>query len=84
MPAERKHGMDHEHYDWWPLVKRARLRWPDNARVTLCIIVNLEHLEWLPPEGSYYPSSIAGSSGIIGGAAGPRPHPDILRFSLRE
>jgi allantoinase len=84
MPAERRYGMDHEHYDWWPLVKRGMLRWPDDARVALCVIVTLEHLEWRPPEGSYYPSNIAGSSGSIGGPPERRPHPDILRFSLRD
>ena len=39
-------AMDHEHYDWSPLnASRAPLRWPENARVALCVIVTLEHLE---------------------------------------
>jgi hypothetical protein len=45
--------MDHEHYDWWPLPKRGKLKWPGNARVAVCVVVNLEHLEWSPPAGSY-------------------------------
>ena len=53
MPAERRLGMDHDHHDWSPLIKRGKLRWPDNARVALCVIVNLEHLERSPPEGSF-------------------------------
>ena len=29
---------------------RAPIRWPGSARVALCVIVNLEHMDWLPPE----------------------------------
>ena len=77
MPAQRRYGMDHEHYDWSPLTQRKKLRWPDNARVALCVIVNLEHLEWSPPPGSYL-------SPTIGGGRGTRPGPNYLRFSHRE
>ena len=48
MPAERRFGMDHEHYDWSPLSTRGILRWPDNARLALSVVVTLEHMEWLP------------------------------------
>ncbi|MGH8057189.1 MAG: polysaccharide deacetylase family protein [Candidatus Entotheonellia bacterium] len=77
MPAQRRLGMDHDHYAWSPIVTRGVLRWPANARVALCVLVNLEHLEWSPPAGSYQPSSLAG--GIA-----PRPFPDYSRFSHRE
>ncbi len=52
MPTERRPGMDHEHYDWSPIVSRPRLRWPGNTRLALCVIVSLEVVEWAPPEGS--------------------------------
>src|SRR5919197_377225 len=55
MPAERRFGMDHEHYDWSPMVKRGALRWPEQARVALCVLINLEHTEWSPPEDSFRP-----------------------------
>jgi len=77
MPAQRRVGMDHEHYAWSPLLKRGVLRWPENARVALCVIVNLEHLEWSPPEGSFQPATQAGG-------LAPRPFPDYARFSHRE
>ena len=77
MPAERRLGMDHEHYDWSPIVSRGQLRWPDGARVALCVIVNLEHMEWSPPEGSYQSSSLSGGLNA-------RPFPDYSRFSHRE
>ena len=76
MPAQRRFGMDHEHYDWSPLVNRGVLKWPDNARVALCVIVNLEHVQWSPPEGSH-------STKLAGGLA-PRPFPDYSLFSHRE
>ena len=76
MPAERRPGMDHEHYDWSPIVSRGALRWPQDARAALCVIVNLEHMEWSPPEGSFQ----AG----LAGALGARPFPDYAGFAHRE
>ena len=77
MPAERRFGMDHEHYDWSPLSKRGVLRWPENARLALCVIVNLEHLEWETPAGSY-------RSPTLSGGVTPRPFPDYAMLSHRE
>jgi allantoinase len=77
MPGQRRVGMDHEHYDWLPIIKRGVLRWPDNARVALCVIVNLEHMEWSPPEGSYQLPTLSGG-------LDPRPFPDYARLSHRE
>ena len=62
MPAERRLGMDHEHYDWSPISERPALRWPEDARVALCVIVNLEHMEWNPSQRSYT-SALAGGLG---------------------
>ena len=76
MPAERRFGMDHEHYDWSPLNTRRVLRWPENARVALCVIVNLEHMEWTPPQESY--------TSPLAGGLGARSFPDYARFSHRE
>ena len=70
-------GMDHDHYDWSPIVKRGVLRWPNNARVALCVIVTLEHMEWNPPEGSFVSATLAG--GLT-----PRAFPDYLRLTNRE
>lgn len=77
MPGQRRVGMDHEHYDWSPLIKRGVLRWPENAHVALCVIINLEHMEWSPPEGSYQLSTLSGG-------LDPRPFPDYARLSHRE
>jgi allantoinase len=77
MPGQRRIGMDHDHYEWSPLIKRDVLRWPENARVALCVIVNLEHMEWRPPEGSYQLPTLAGG-------LDPRPFPDYARLSHRD
>ena len=77
MPANRQLGMDHPHYDWSPITTRGVLRWPDNARIALCVIVNLEHMEWETPTGSFQSRSLAGGSVA-------RPFPDYARLSHRE
>src|ERR1700719_3612894 len=46
MPAKRAYGMDQQFYPWSPIVTRPVVRWPDNARVALAVIVNLEHWDW--------------------------------------
>jgi peptidoglycan/xylan/chitin deacetylase (PgdA/CDA1 family) len=50
--------MDNPYYDWSPLPSRPPVRWPDGARLALCVIVCLEHVEWLPPEGTLVPPSV--------------------------
>ena len=75
-PAQRRVGMDHEHYDWSVLSSRGILRWPEGARVALCVIVNLGHMEWSPPEGSY--------SSAFNGPLGRRGLPDYSGRSHRE
>ena len=77
MPAERRFGMDHPYYDWQPVVARGALRWPNDARVALCVVIDLGHLEWRAPEGSYQPPNLAG--GI-----GPRPLPEYSKFGHRD
>ena len=52
LPAQRTYGMDQDFYPWSPIVTRPVLRWPDNARVALAVIVNLEHWDWEVPAGT--------------------------------
>ena len=77
MPTERKYGMDHPHYAWSPIVDRPALRWPNDARMALCVILNLDHVEWVAPEGSYGPSVPAGGLGRI-------TFPEYAQLSHRE
>jgi peptidoglycan/xylan/chitin deacetylase (PgdA/CDA1 family) len=71
-------GMDHEHYDWYPFnPQRPALRWPGNARVALCVIVTLEHMEWRPPQDAF-------QNPVLAGGYGAAPFPDVTRWSHRE
>jgi len=64
MPARRAYGMDQDFYPWSPIVTRPVLRWPDDARVALAVIVNLEHWDWEVPAGE--PLAISPMSGPEG------------------
>ena len=83
MPVDREHilpqlhyGMDHDHYDWNPLNEnRAILKWPNDARIAVSVIVNLEQMEWAQPEDGYRSPTLA---------SGPGPYPDITAWSGRE
>ncbi len=85
MPADRRYafpelhrGMDHDHYDWSPLnATRAAIQWPGKARVALCVIVTLEHMEWRRPPGSYQTPNLPGGYG-------EGPFPDVTAWSHRE
>ena len=77
MPAQRTFGMDHPHHEWSPIISRPALQWPNDARVALCVVLVLEHMEWQAPEGSFVVSSLAGGSA-------PRAFPDYARLSHRE
>ena len=73
MPAQRTFGMDHPHHEWSPIISRPALRWPNNARVALCVVLVLEQMEWQAPEGSYQVANLAGGSA-------PRAFPDYARL----
>ena len=76
MPAERRPGMDHEHYEWSPINRRGPLRWPNGARIALSVVVTLEKMEWEAPPGSF--------TAALAGGLGDRPFPDYARISHRE
>lgn len=78
MAAERTPGMDHSHYDWSPIIERPRLVWPGEARVALCVIVSLEHVEWDPPRGSFQSPNLYAHYAI------QRPIPEFWSVSHRE
>ena len=73
MSQVRQPGMDHSYYDYSPLVDRPPLAWPNGQKVALCVIVALEHFDWLPPSGAYSlaPSGVPFSS----------PFPNIRTYS---
>ena len=75
MPAQRAYGMDQDFYPWSLIVTRPVRRWPDNARVGLAVIVNLEHWDWqVPPGTPLAVSPLGGPEGLWSGIA-RRPFP---------
>jgi allantoinase len=83
MPAKRSYGMDQDFYRWSPIVTRPILRWPDNARVALAVIVNLEHWDWeVPADTPLAVSPLGGSEGLW---TGNQPQfPDIGGYGNHE
>ena len=85
MPAKRAYGMDQEFYPWSPIVTRPVLRWPNNARVALAIIVNLEHWDWEVPEGTPLAvSPLGGPEGMWTGNPPGNLFPDIGGYGNHE
>src|ERR1043165_884159 len=83
MPARRTHGMDQDIYPWSPIIARRALIWPDNARVALAVIVNLEHWDWEVPEGT--PLAVSPMGGPEGLWSGNQPQfPDIGGWGNHE
>src|SRR5258708_5950484 len=83
MPATRSPGMDQEFYPWSPIVTRPILRWPEDARVALAVIVNLEHWDWEVPENTPLPvTPMGGPEGLW---SGNQPaFPDIGGYGNHE
>src|SRR5918994_1222371 len=83
MPAKRAYGMDQDLYPWSPIIARPVLRWPDNARVALAVIVNLEHWDWeVPPNTPLAVSPLGGPEGLW---SGNQPDfPDIGGYGNHE
>ena len=85
MPAKRAYGMDQEFYPWSPIITRSVLRWPDNARVALAVIVNLEHWDWEVPDGTPLPvSPLGGPEGLWSGNPAGNLFPDIGGYGNHE
>jgi len=83
MPARRAYGMDQDFYPWSAIVTRPVLRWPDNARVALTVIVNLEHWDWEGPAGT--PLAVSPMGGPEGLWTGNQPQfPDIGGWGNHE
>ena len=64
--------MSNDRIPYSPIVSRPKLVWPDDARVAVWVVPNVEHYEYLPePIGIRDPW--------------PRmPHPDVLGYGIRD
>lgn len=69
----RRHGMDHDRYDWSMISERPPVRWPQGQTLALWINVNLQFFP-LNPQGQ--PIKLAGNMTM--------PYPDLRHYSLRD
>ena len=92
MSGERKYGYDQPYYDWSPISTRPKLTWPNKARLALCVIISVEHYEWIAtnnfadgglpgalPEYSHKSLELPGGVSSSG-----RPYPDVMSYGQRE
>lgn len=63
--------MENQLYDYWPIIRRPRLEWPNRARVAFWIGLNIEHYEIDKP-----------STSIFAGTAMLQPDP--LNYGWRD
>jgi allantoinase len=69
--------MDHGQYAWSPIVSRARLTWPNGARIAVAFVVSLGHFEADPPAGTFDPPTHRSPLRIM-------PPPDYPTVTHRE
>lgn len=61
--------MDHNRFDYSPIIKRKPLKWPNGARVAVWIIPNIEHYEFEIPSTALHPLNLV---------------PDVLNYGWRD
>ena len=71
--ALRRHGMDHERYDWTLQPERQPVAWPGGARVALWVV---PALEFFPLDQPAQPFKAPG--GMV------TPYPDLRHYTLRD
>jgi allantoinase len=77
MAFKFKYGMDQEYWDWSPLVKRPVLQWPNGAKLAVCLLVELGHYEWKPPDGAFDPPTHTPPHSM-------NPYPDYVTVTFHE
>jgi allantoinase len=76
-PPPLKVGMEHELYQWSHFPLRPKISWPDDAPLSLSVIILLEHVEAYPPGGLVHPP-------ISGGFGQLFPFPNLPLMGHRE
>lgn len=70
-------GMDHDHYEFQSIVERPALRWPGGCPVAFCLLISVEHFDWIPPEGAVFSSPTGLPQGMV------QP-PEIRPYTQRQ
>lgn len=69
----RRHGMDHDRYEWSMLPRRKPVAWPGGARVALWVV---PALEWFPLDMKGQPFKPPGAMQTA--------YPDLRHYTLRD
>jgi len=69
----RRHGMDHERYDWSMLPRRKPVAWPGGASIALWVV---PALEWFPLDMKGQPFKPPGAM--------QTSYPDLRHYTLRD
>jgi len=69
----RRHGMDHDRYDWSPIPQRRPVAWPGGARIALWVV---PALEWFPLDMKGQPFKPPGAM--------QTSYPDLRHYTLRD
>jgi len=69
----RRHGMDHDFYDWSMLENRPRIFWPDGKKLAVWVNVNVQ---FFPLNEQKNPVPVPGGMKM--------PYPDLRHYSLRD
>lgn len=69
----RRHGMDHDRYDWSMLTQRSPVEWPDGNKLALWVNVGL----------NFFPLNQQGKPFKVPGGM-TMPYPDLRHYSLRD
>ena len=69
----RRHGMDHDRYDWSDMFARKPIVWPHGARIALSIVTHVQHF---PLNMSAKPFKAPGALSM--------PYPDFRYFTNRD
>ena len=70
---KRRHGMDHDYYEWSNLFERKPVHWPEGKAVAVWMLVNLE---WFPITPEDKPFRAPGHM--------QTPYPDYRHYTARE
>ena len=74
---QAQQGMDHDYWDWSPFIVRPVLKWPNDAKLAICLLVDLGHYEWQPPPEAFDPPSHTPPHSM-------NPYPDYVTVTFRE
>lgn len=69
----RRHGMDHDRYDWSDMFARKPIVWPNGARIALSIVTHVQHF---PLDMPARPFKAPGALSM--------PYPDFRYFTNRD